>query len=92
MDFAAMFAMIAVPVLVFLLIVNIPRITRLEDLSSGRFVCPHCGKRFRVEWYRLLFSRWQVEVTGKAPLTCPACKSRDLCRRESSIYEEDERA
>ena len=91
MDFAFILLIIAIPSLVILLIVNIPRITRLEDLSAGRFICPHCGKRFRVKWYRLLFSRWQIEATDKAPLICPECGAHDLCGREASIYEDEGR-
>lgn len=81
---------IFLPVLVFLFLINIPRIERIRELASHRFICPMCGKRFRVKWFRLLLVRWQVETTDKAPLTCPACKTRDFCRRENSIYEEEE--
>lgn len=73
------------------LLVNIPRVLHLREIASHRFVCPICGERFRVKWFRLLFVRWQVLVADKATLTCPACKSHDVCRRETSIYEEGER-
>ena len=88
---AAICLAILIPSLVIVFLVNIPRIERIRELASHRFICPMCGKRFQVKWFRLLFVRWQIETTDKATLTCPACKTRDICRREDSIYEEDER-
>ena len=88
---AAICLAIALPALVFLILVNLPRMDRLRELASHRYICPSCGSRFRVKWLRLLLVKWQVEATDKAPLTCPVCKTRDLCRRETSIYEEGER-
>ena len=82
------FLAVTIPALLFVFLINLPRVARLRELASHRFVCPTCGERFRVKWYRLLFVRWQVEVTDKATLTCPSCKTRDICRREDSIYEE----
>ncbi len=88
---AVIFLAVALPAFVFLYFVNLPRMARLRELASHRFICPICGNRFRVKWFRLLFVRWQVETTDKATLTCPACKNRDVCRQETSIYEEGER-
>ena len=88
---AAICLAIALPALVFLILVNLPRVDRLRELASHRYICPSCGSRFRVKWLRLLLVKWQVEATDKATLTCPVCKTRDICRREDSIYEEDER-
>ncbi len=88
---AVIFLAVAIPALVLMFLINLPRVARLRELASHRFVCPTCGERFRVKWFRLLFVRWQVETTDKATLTCPACKNRDVCRRETSIYEEEER-
>ena len=88
---AAICLVVALPALVFVILVNLPRMARLRELASHRFICPACGERFRVKWFRLLFVRWQVETTDKATLTCPVCKTRDICRREDSIYEEGER-
>ena len=88
---AAICLAIALPALVFLILVNLPRVDRLRELASHRYICPSCGSRFCVKWFRLFFVRWQVETTDKATLTCPVCKTRDICRREDSIYEEDER-
>ena len=34
------------------LLVNIPRVLHLREIASHRFVCPICGKRFRVKWRR----------------------------------------
>ncbi len=82
---------VALPAFIFLYFVNLPRMARLRELASHRYICPSCGQRFRVKWYRLLLVRWQIETTDKATLTCPACKTRDACRRETSIYEEEER-
>ena len=92
MGTTSIFLAVAIPsLLLFLFLINLPRVARLRELASHRFVCPRCGERFRVKWYRLLFVRWQVEATDKATLTCPACQNRDVCRRETSIYEEEER-
>lgn len=88
---AAICLAIALPALVFLILVNLPRVDRLRELASHRYICPSCGSRFRVKWIRLLLVKWQVETTDKATLTCPVCKTRDLCRREDSVYEEGER-
>lgn len=88
---AAICLAVALPALVFAILVNLPRIERLGELASHRFVCPSCGNRFRARWFRILPVKWQVEATDKATLTCPACKTRDVCRREHSIYEEEER-
>ena len=88
---AAICLAIALPALVFVILVNLPRMARLRELASHRFVCPTCGERFRVKWLRLLLVKWQIETTDKATLTCPVCKTRDVCRRETSIYEEVER-
>ena len=90
MGSAVIFLAVALPALLFAFHINLPRVARLRELASHRFVCPMCGGRFRVKWFRLLFVRWQVEATGKATLTCPTCKTRDVCRREASIYEEGE--
>ena len=87
---AAICLAIALPALVFVILVNLPRMARLRELASHRYVCPSCGSRFRVRWFRLLLVKWQIETTDKATLTCPVCKTRDVCRREMSIYEEGE--
>ena len=88
---AAICLAIALPALVFMILVNLPRVDRLRELASHRYICPSCGSRFHVKWLRLLLVKWQVETTDKATLTCPVCKTRDLCRREDSVYEEGER-
>lgn len=88
---AAICLAILFPILVIEYFIQIPRIERIRELASHRYICPSCGSRFRVKWFRLFFVRWQVETTDKATLTCPVCKTRDVCRREDSIYEEDER-
>ncbi len=88
---AAICLAILFPILVIEYFIQIPRIERIRELASHRYICPSCGSRFRVKWFRLFFVRWQVETTDKATLTCPVCKTRDICRREDSIYEEDER-
>ena len=82
---------VALPAFIFLYFVNLPRMARLRELASHRYICPSCGQRFRVKWYRLLLVKWQIESTSKATLTCPTCKTRDACRKETSIYEEEER-
>ena len=87
----AIFAMISFISLLLIFLINLPRVARLRELASHRYICPSCGQRFRVKWYRLLLVKWQVESTNKATLTCPTCKTRDVCRRETSIYEEEER-
>ena len=89
---AAICLAILFPILVIEYFIHIPRIERIRELASHRYICPSCGSRFRVKWFRLFFVRWQVETTDKATLTCPVCKTRDLCRRENSVYEEGERA
>ena len=88
---AAICLAILFPILVIEYFIHIPRIERIRELASHRYICPSCGSRFRVKWFRLFFVRWQVETTDKATLTCPVCKTRDICRREDSIYGEDER-
>ena len=88
MGTAAICLAILIPSLMIVFLVNIPRIERIRELASHRYICPSCGSRFRVKWLRLLLVKWQVETTDKATLTCPVCKTRDVCRREMSIYEE----
>jgi hypothetical protein len=73
---------VAAAVLLLVFLLNIPRLNRLHEIAGTRFICPRCGYRFRVKWYKLLFTRWWVEVKDQAPLTCPLCRSHDLCRRE----------
>ena len=92
MGTTVLFLAIAIPSLLLLFLINLPRVDRLRELASHRLVCPTCGERFRVKWLRLLLVKWQVEATDKATLTCPVCKTRDICRRENSVYEEGERA
>ena len=87
----AIFAMISFISLLLIFLINLPRVARLRELASHRYICPSCGQRFRVKWYRLLLVKWQVESTNKATLTCPTCNTRDVCRKETSIYEEEER-
>ena len=81
---------ILLPALVIAFLINIPRIERIRELASHRYICPSCGSRFRPKWLHLFFVRWQAETTHMATLTCPVCKTRDVCRREMSIYEEGE--
>ena len=81
---------ILLPALVIACLINIPRIERIRELASHRYICPSCGSRFRPKWLHLFFVRWQAETTDTATLTCPVCKTRDVCRREMSIYEEGE--
>ncbi len=88
---AVIFLAVALPALVFLILVNLPRAAQIKELASHRYICPSCGSRFRPKCFHLFFVRWQVETTDKATLTCPACKTRDVCRREDSVYEEGER-
>ena len=83
---------ILLPALVIAFLINIPRIERIRELASHRYICPSCGSRFRPKWLHLFFVRWQAETTDTATLTCPVCKTRDVCRREMSIYEEGEQA
>ena len=92
MGTAAICLAILLPALVIAFLINIPRIERIRELASHRYICPSCGSRFRPKWLHLFFVRWQTETTHKATLTCPVCKTRDVCRREMSIYEEGEQA
>ena len=87
---AAICLAVALPALVFLILVNLPRADRLRELGSHRYICLSCGSRFRPKRLNLFFVRWQIETTGKATLTCPVCKTRDVCRMETSVYEEGE--
>ena len=91
MGTAAICLAILLPALVIAFLINIPRIERIRELASHRFVCPSCGSRFRPKGFRLFFVRWQVETTDTATLTCPVCKTRDVCRMETSIYEKEGR-
>ena len=86
----AIFLAILLPVLVIVFLINIPRIERIRELASHRYICPSCGSRFRPKWHHLFFVRWQAETTPKATLPCPVCKTRDICRMETSVYEEGE--
>ena len=88
----AIFLAIFLPVLVIVFLINIPRVERIRELASHRYICPSCGSRFRPKWLHLFFVRWQVEITDKATLTCPVCKTRDVCRMETSIYEKEGQA
>ena len=90
MGTAAICLAILIPSLVIAVLINIPRIERIRELASHRYICPSCGSRFRPKWLHLFFVRWQAETTDTATLTCPVCKTRDVCRREMSIYEEGE--
>ena len=90
MENTAICLAILLPVLVIVFLINIPRAERIRELASHRYICPSCGSRFRPKLLHLFFVRWQTETTHKATLTCPVCKTRDVCRREMSIYEEGE--
>ena len=90
MENTAICLAILLPVLVIVFLINIPRAERIRELASHRYICPSCGSRFHPKWLHLFFVRWQTETTHKATLTCPVCKTRDVCRREMSIYEEGE--
>ena len=81
---------IFLPVLVIVFLINIPRIERIRELASHRYICPSCGSRFRPKFLSMFFVRWQTETTHKATLPCPVCKTRDICRMETSVYEEGE--
>ena len=83
---------ILLPALVIAFLINIPRIERIRELASHRYICPSCGSRFRPKWLHLFFVRWQAETTDTATLTCPVCKTRDVCRMETSIYEKEGQA
>ncbi|MBR5124546.1 MAG: hypothetical protein IKU90_05385 [Clostridia bacterium] len=83
---------ILLPALVIAFLINIPRIERIRELASHRYICPSCGSRFHPKWLHLFFVQWQAETTDTAALTCPVCKTRDVCRREMSIYEEGKQA
>ena len=81
---------ILLPVLVIVFLINIPRVERIRELASHRYICPSCGSRFHPKWHHLFFVRWQAETTHKATLPCPVCKTRDICRMETSVYEKGE--
>ena len=73
---------IAAAVLILLFLLCVPRTCRLREITGTRFICPRCGYRFRVKWYRLLFSRRLPKRGEPASLTCPLCRTHDLCQRE----------
>lgn len=56
---------------------------RLVKLAEEPFVCPNCGHRFYVKWYKLIFEEQFVHTRNKAPLRCPKCKIKDMCSRPS---------
>ena len=55
-------------------------LTRIRSLKSTRFICSHCGYRFRIKWYRRLTTRRHGK--DQALLTCPVCRTHGLFRRE----------
>ena len=55
-------------------------IIRLCSLGKTRFVCSHCGYRFRIKWYRRLTTRRHGQ--DQALLTCPVCRTHGMFRRE----------
>ncbi len=55
--------------------------------EGDTYQCPHCGRKFRVNPYVLLFKRKSKcsDVNGEsvkyANLTCPDCGKEDMCKR-----------
>jgi len=50
-----------------------------RDAYEKTFVCPNCGVRFNVEWYRMIFKANEVYTLNGAHLKCPVCHKKDLC-------------
>ena len=57
-------------------------IIRMLMLAKTRFICSHCGYRFRIRWYKRPFTRLQGKET--ALLTCPVCRTHGLFGREET--------
>ena len=63
------------------IVFDICHIRRLKAYACEPFVCPNCGERFTVKWYKLLINREAtIVMCGKAKLKCPKCKEIDMCR------------
>ncbi len=56
-----------------------------RDVYERTFVCPNCGARFRVEWYRMIYKSTAVYTYNAARLKCPVCHKKDMC---SIVYDE----
>jgi len=50
-----------------------------RDAYEKTFVCPNCGARFNVEWYRMIYKVTAVYAYKAARLKCPVCHKRDMC-------------
>jgi len=73
---------IIVPVaiaVVFCVLRFLPQMYRLKAMAEKDFICPNCGHRFRVKWYRLIFKYMPVGIMGCAPFRCPKCREKDQC-------------
>lgn len=82
-----LFFIFLVPGAIFLgmfLISWIPFKTGLETLAAKPFICPNCGCKFYVKWYRLYFKRWSVYGFNSAKFRCPSCNEVDMCKHDDN--------
>ena len=63
-----------------LLLAGVFCLIRSWMLTKTRYLCSHCGYRFRIKWYKRPFVRQKGQ--NQALLTCPVCRTRDLFGRE----------
>lgn len=56
-----------------------------KDAYGKTFVCPNCGARFNVKWYRMILKYATVYTYNAAHLRCPVCREKDMC---SVAYDE----
>lgn len=48
-------------------------------LIKGTYVCPKCGKEFKVKWYQMSVC---IHINGKRLAKCPNCKMDSFCKRK----------
>ena len=73
---------IIIPVIAaaLLFLLSVLCVIRAWMVGKTRFICSHCGYRFRIRWYKRPFTRLQGKET--ALLTCPVCRTHGLFGRE----------
>ena len=74
---------IAIPTVWFIIRRVLPAYYRLSEMAEKPFVCPNCGHRIYVKWYKLIFKEFSIHVNNNVLLKCPKCKIKDMCSRPS---------
>lgn len=56
----------------------------LENITDKPFICPNCGCKFYVKWYRMYFKRYSVYGFKSAKLKCHSCGEVDMCKHDDN--------